>query len=119
MFSDFIYSVFILGGCFTVFDILGKINKSKATPREIYAIAITLGKIPDWQEKLSKTNVEHLIDLSNIFRDSKKIVNNIIEKINQDAPVNISQGSIIKNGVNEELDDLRILLKNGKNCIFV
>ena len=97
--------------------ILGKINKSKVTPREIYAIAITLGKVPDWQDKLSETNVEHLIDLSNIFHDSKKIVNNIIEKINQDAPVNISQGSIIKNGVNEELDDLRILLKNGKNWI--
>ena len=32
MFSDFVYSVCILGGCFTVFDILGKINKKEITP---------------------------------------------------------------------------------------
>jgi len=31
MFSDLVYSVFILGGCFTVFDILGKINKKEIT----------------------------------------------------------------------------------------
>lgn len=31
MFSDFVYSVCILGGCFTVFDILGKINKKEIT----------------------------------------------------------------------------------------
>ena len=97
--------------------ILGKINKAKSTPREIYAIATTLGKIPEWQDKLLKTNIEYLIELSKKFQDSKKIVKNIIDKINQDAPVNISQGFVIKNGVNEELDELRILLKNGKNWI--
>ena len=53
--------------------ILGKINKAKATPREIYAIAATLCKIPEWKEKLLKTNNEYLIDLSNILQDSKKI----------------------------------------------
>lgn len=31
MFSDLVYSVFILGGCLTVFDILGKINKKQIT----------------------------------------------------------------------------------------
>ena len=98
-------------------QILGKINKAKATPREIYAIAATLSKIPEWKEKLLKTNNEYLIDLSKIFQDSKKIVKNIFDNINKDAPANISQGSVVKNGVNEELDELRILLKDGKNWI--
>ena len=40
-----------------------KINKAKSTPREIYAIATTLGKIPEWQDKLLKTNIEYLIEL--------------------------------------------------------
>ena len=35
----------------------------------------------DRKEKLLKTNNEYLIDLSKIFQDSKKIVNNIFDNI--------------------------------------
>ena len=61
-----------------------------------------------------KTNHECLIDLSKYFKIQKSLK---VSNINKDAPANISQGSVVKNGVNEELDGLESYSKNGKNWI--
>ena len=98
--------------------ILGKVNQGKSSPRDVFAIAATLEKIPEWQKKLSHDNDKYLSQLSNSFQESKNIVNNIKKMINEDAPVHVSQGNVIKDGVDPELDELRILLKNGKDWIL-
>ena len=97
--------------------ILGKVNQGKSSPREVFSLADTLGKIPEWKTKLSKTKNEYLSELSKSFIQSKKIVDKITSTINEDAPLYLVKGNIIKEGVNLELDELRILLKNGKNWV--
>ena len=98
--------------------ILGKVNQGKSSPRDVFAIAKTLGKIPEWKKKLSNSKNKYLTQLSNSFQDSKDIVQNIKTMINEDAPVYVSQGNVIKEGVDPELDELRVLLKNGKDWIL-
>ena len=45
------------------------------------------------------------------------MVGKIRETLNEEAPIQLTQGNIIKTGVNSELDELRILLKGGKHWI--
>ena len=97
--------------------LLGKVNQKKASPRDIYAIAETLDKIPDWQNQLSDRNNKFLLKLSNSFKDATNLVNLIKTRINEDAPAQLLQGGVIKDGFNKELDDLREILKDGKDWI--
>lgn len=53
-------------------------------------------------------NIETLEDLYNLLENS----------INEDAPITIKEGSIIKDGYNKELEELKNIRKNSKNYIL-
>ena len=97
--------------------ILGKLNQGKVSPREIFSLADTLNKVPEWKNNLNKSGDANLIDLSESFVDTDKIVNEIFSKINKETPVQLKLGNVICEGVHPELDDLRTLLKTNKEWI--
>ena len=97
--------------------ILGKLGQGKASPRDVSALSDTLDNIPRWQKSLSSSGNRFLNKLSSSFNDTSHIVEEIKNILNDGPPVQISQGGIIKSGINQELDELRMLLKNGKEWI--
>ena len=97
--------------------ILGKLGQGKASPRDVSVLSDTLDNIPKWQKSLSSIDDQYLNKLSHSFKDTCHIVKKIKNIINDAPPVHISQGGIIKSGMNAELDELRMLLKNGKEWI--
>ena len=97
--------------------ILGKLGQGKASPRDVFALSDTLDNIPKWQKSLSSAGDQCLNKLSHSFKDTSHIVEEIRNIINDAPPVQISQGGIIKSGINTELDELRMLLNNGKEWI--
>ena len=97
--------------------ILGKIGRGKASPREVIALSETLENIPKWQELLYSSNNKYLNLLSDSFNNTYHIVEEIKNVINDNPPVQLSQGGVIKSGIDEELDELRMLLKNGREWI--
>ena len=97
--------------------ILGKLGQGKASPKDVSALSDTLDNIPKWQKSLSSTDNQYLNKLSHSFKDTSHIVEEIKNIINDAPPAQISQGGIIKSGINTELDELRILLNNGKEWI--
>ncbi len=97
--------------------ILGKISKGKASPPEIIGLARALNKIPSWQEILMMSKHPALEKFSRLFVNTKEIVEEILNKINEDAPHKIISGGIIKSGIDVELDELRGLLNSGKSWI--
>ena len=106
-----------LSNCSDIQRILGKVNQGKSTPRELLSLADTMGKIPEWQNELSKTKNQFLLKISKSFIEPKNIVDRIKNIINENAPIHLSQGNVINGEVDTELDELRILLKNGKDWI--
>ena len=48
---------------------------------------------------------------------NRHIVKEIKNVINNSPPVQLSQGGVIKSGVDKDLDELRMLLKNGREWI--
>ena len=66
--------------------ILGKINKDKASPRDLYFLGVTLEKIPVWQEILKSSNNSNLKSFSKTFLDTSKLfkkIKYVISKIPQ------------------------------------
>ena len=97
--------------------ILGKLNKSKASPRDLYALGETLEKIPSWQNSFQNKNNKILIEFSQLFLDTSKIFRKIKYVICKDAPSHISGGTVINKCISNELDELRVIIHNGEKWI--
>ena len=97
--------------------VLGKINQGKASPRDVVGLAEMLDKIPAWKSQLLDSSDTALETFSSLFVDVSNVVGKIQATLNDEVPIQLTQGNIIKTGVNSDLDELRILLKGGKDWI--
>lgn len=97
--------------------IVGKINRSKATPKEILALGNSLNLIPELIKQLNKTRNAALKNIGSGFTDTKDIVQKIAKILDKNAPHQIKQGYVIANGIDKNLDELRDLAQGGKKWI--
>lgn len=97
--------------------IIGKINRSKATPKEILALGNSLNLIPELIKQLNKTRNAALKNIGSGFTDTKDIVQKIAKILDKNAPHQIKQGYVIANGIDKNLDELRDLAQGGKKWI--
>ena len=97
--------------------ILGKINQSKVTPRDIIGLKQSLSKVPDLQEIFLKIDDKYLNKLRSTFVDTGQIVELISSQLNDEVPAQIKQGNIFRKGINKELDEIRKLISGGKQWV--
>ncbi len=94
--------------------LVSKIPLKKINPREVLQIGKGLkltAEIKQWCEGSSN---EYLKRLGDSLNPCKYIAEKIFKEIIENPPVSIAKGNIIANGVNEELDDLKNIVTNGK-----
>jgi len=97
--------------------IIGKVNRRKATPKEILALGNSLNLIPEVIKQLNKTRNAVLKNIGSGFTDTKKIVQMVVKTVDRNAPHQIKQGNIIVSGIDKKLDELRDLAFGGKKWI--
>ena len=97
--------------------ILGKLNKYKASPRDLYTLGETLEKIPIWQKILKRSKNGNLIFFSKSFLDTSKLFEKIKYVISKNTPPLLSNGNVINMGINTELDELRKIVLNGEKWL--
>lgn len=97
--------------------LISKIAYRSANPRDLIALHSSLEMLPhiktilsDFKSALFKDIVERL----DILED---ITTLIADSINEDPPINIKEGGIIKSGYNEEVDRLRKAKTEGKTWL--
>ncbi|SVA19366.1 uncharacterized protein METZ01_LOCUS72220, partial [marine metagenome] len=92
-----------------------KINKKTASPRDLIGLAQTFNIYDECiNEVRSLKSLNRLIDS---YMDLIELANQITTNLNQDSPVMIKKGNVIKAGINKELDEFRSILYNGKEWI--
>ncbi len=97
--------------------ILGKVNKSKASPRDLLAVGTTLDLIPKIKKFLKSMSDDNIEKISESFCETNFIVEKIFSMLDDNPSINLSKGDVIKKGVDAELDELRELRQNGKKWI--
>ena len=97
--------------------IIGKVNRRKATPKEILAFGNSLNLIPEVIKQLNKTRNAVLKNIGSDFTNTKKIVQMIVKTVDRNAPHQIKQGNVIAGGIDKKLDELRGLAIGGKKWI--
>jgi DNA mismatch repair protein MutS len=97
--------------------IISKICTGRANPRDVINLKLSLKKIPLIKDHLKSVVTSTLQKLRDSFVGLGYIVDKIDSTINEDTPLNIADGGVIKEGANAELDELRTLSTSGKDWI--
>ncbi len=97
--------------------ILGKIGTKRVNPRDAIALKNYLETASILSEILGKFENEFIHSLQLDIVDYSNIIELINLTIMEEPPILITEGNIINNGFNSDLDELREVSKNGKGWI--
>ncbi len=90
----------------------GRISYGNLNARDLIQLKNSLKVLPTIKDILEKIGYDKSFD-------SLGTLYNLLENsINEDSPITVKEGNIIKNGYNEELDELRKLSSGGKDFIL-
>lgn len=88
----------------------GKIVCSSLNARDLIQLKNSIKVLPDINNILDSLSLPKLKTFDEIY--------NLLDKsINEDSPITIKEGNIIKSGFNSEIDELRNIKNNGKEFI--
>lgn len=98
--------------------IMAKVATSKISPRELIQLKHNLNSIKPLKDLLDSSSNKFIKKISKSLDICKKLIKILDFTLDDNAPVNISKGNVIKLGFNKELDKLRDLSKSGKNYLI-
>lgn len=92
-----------------------KLSMGKISPRELILLKESLRELPLIRETLSGCTSDLTRSLCSAIAELPEAVTLIEETLVSDPPAQITDGGLIREGFNAELDELRDLAKNGKS----
>ncbi len=98
--------------------IMSKISYKSANPRDLIAFCSSLAMLPHIKLLLQDSEGGLLKEIHDELDSLEDIHDLIMRSINEEPPVNIKEGGIIRTGYNEEVDKLRKAKTEGKDWIM-
>lgn len=97
--------------------LVARISYGNANARDLIQLKKSLGVVPSIKELLKNSGEMDLFVLSDKVKVFPNIVDLIEKAIIDNPPLALKEGGIIKEGYNNDLDDLHYISKNGKSFI--
>jgi DNA mismatch repair protein MutS len=104
--------------CGDVERLASKIPTKKINPREVVQLAKGLQQVAIIKETCSSSSNGYLKRLSDGLNNCSFILDKIQKEIADVPPVAANKGSVIKEGIHEELDSLRKIASGGKDYLI-
>ena len=107
-----------LTGLYDIERLASKVSLGSINGREMISLRNSLGKLPFLKEcasKFTKGVFREINDLLDPLEDIYELLNKAIA---EDPPVVITEGDIIKEGYNQECDELRDIASNARDYIM-
>lgn len=97
--------------------IVGRISYNSLNARHCLSLRQSFDAVPAIVQLLSDAKAELLADIHGLLDPMEDIVDLVDRMIDPDAPLTLSEGGVIREGYNEELDTLRRAANDGKQWI--
>ena len=98
--------------------IISKVAVRRINPRELQQLKRALEYIKPIKELLSQAGIASLNKLVEQLNPCEFLLEKITAELKQDPPLMTNQGGLMKDGVNEELDELRKIAYSGKDYLL-
>ncbi|HEX7317812.1 MAG TPA: DNA mismatch repair protein MutS [Pyrinomonadaceae bacterium] len=95
----------------------GRINMGTATPRDLVALRRSLNQVPAIRRALSDAEASLLqvvVENADELNDVRELIG---RALSDDPPVNFSDGGVVREGFDVELDELRSISRDAKQTI--
>lgn len=107
----------VLSGTYDISRIISRVSLGTAGPRDLTALKMTLLKLPELEYQLSNVKSPMLSDMRKDF-DLMEDVYSLLERaITDEPPVLLRDGGVIKEGFDEEIDKLRLAMRDGTSWL--
>lgn len=97
--------------------LISKVATARINPRELVQLKRSLSQIEPIKNQLKQAGIKVFDQFADQLNTCEGLLTNIDLSLKEDAPLNPNQGNIIKDGVHEELDELRKLAFSGKDFL--
>ena len=98
--------------------IISKVAVGRVSPREVVQLKVALQAIEPIKQACLEADTASLNRIGEQLNLCISIRDRIAKEINNDPPLLINKGGVIKDGVNEELDELRRISYSGKDYLL-
>ena len=106
-----------LDGVHDLERLLSRVTLETANPRDVLALAASLGKIPAIRIALARLAAERLRGLHGSLDELGDVRERIETTIVPEPPLSFADGGVIAAGVDRDLDELRELSRNSKQVL--
>ncbi|MDR1522053.1 MAG: DNA mismatch repair protein MutS [Streptococcaceae bacterium] len=107
-----------LKGVYDLERLSAKVSFGTITPRELLQLRNSLSKVPKIRFILEEINIEEFNALLSKIAPDEELQELITKAINEDAPLTLKEGGVIKEGYSKQLDNYRKALTNGSRWIL-
>ena len=97
--------------------LLSRVTLETANPRDVLALAASLGRIPQARKVLFGLSAARLAALHGLLDELADLRERIERTIVPEPPLTLSDGGVIATGVDKDLDELRDLSRNSKQYL--
>ena len=104
--------------CGDVERLVSKLPMKKINPREVLQLARGLQQVEQIKLQLSLSTNLYLKRLADALNPCLFIVEKILTEINEATPIAVNKGSVINQGINTTLDELRQIASGGKEFLL-
>jgi DNA mismatch repair protein MutS len=95
-----------------------KVSIARTSPRELASLSKSLSQINPLKMQLMSTGQTSLKKLCEQLADFSYLLKSINSTLNESLPITLNHGHIIREGINEELDNLRKVAHSGKDYLL-
>ena len=107
----------VLKNIYDIQRLATRLSNGTASPRDFLSMKLSLFNLPELFNLTSQME-NNLFEKAETYKDSLSEFADIIERtIEEDAPIQIKEGGLIKSGVNNDLDYLKDLMNNGEKWL--
>ncbi len=97
--------------------LISKVSIAKVNPRELLQLNRALATIPQIKELLKESGEEALLRIAEQLNPCYSMAEKIEKSIQEEAPVLVNKGGVIKAGISVELDELRHIAYASKDIL--
>jgi DNA mismatch repair protein MutS len=98
--------------------LISKAALGKITPREVQQLRRSLELVQLIRDLCLSSENASIHSTGKQIDPCEQLKDRILRELNPEAPVNVAKGSVINEGVNTELDELRSIAYHGKDYLF-
>lgn len=98
--------------------LISKVAALRISPRETVQLKFALKTLEPIKQLCESSSLESLQTIGQQINLCESITERLENEVKDDAPVVLSKGGVIKDGVNKELDELRAISFSGKDYLL-